>query len=123
MNEGLEVSDLLEYATLWPASNAVADTFGNLRIGKRVLIPSGWSFKSAVSADPHSGATQAIGKVHVDRVIALGSILYRGKPENYVAGSQLYVVIGYNESRDVYDSNERRSVDIAYWNSALPAGA
>lgn len=122
MNEGLEVSDLLEWTTLWPSSNAVADTFGNLRVGKRIEIPAGWIFRTDLSADPHSGATQVVGKVYVDRDVSIGSILFRGRPSEYYSGQQLYVAVGYNESRDVYDENKRRTVTIALWNGTLPEG-
>lgn len=120
INELLETSDLQEWATLWLASNAVADAFGNKRVSKAVQIPSGWRLTSNLSADPHSGAETIVGKVNVDRPITRGSIIFRGAKDDYKSGDQLYQVIGYTESMDVNDECERRAVFIALWNTALP---
>lgn len=120
INELLEESDLLEWATLWSASNAVADAFGNKRVSKACNIPARWRFKTVRSADPHSGSLQVMGKVNVAQDIALDSILFKGKQEDYKPSDQLYKVVGFNSSNDINNENSRRSVDIALWNEALP---
>lgn len=121
VGEGLETDDLLHTGTLWPKSDAVANQFGEVRSAAPCEIECRFSINSNTKNDPQSAATQAIGKVYVDREVSLGSILRKGtikKPES----KTFYEVVGYNEKDDVFCDNTRRWVDVALWHGQLPDG-
>jgi hypothetical protein len=118
---GLEVSDLVQKATLWPKSTASAGIFGNPRIGPRVEIDCKWQFKALLSSAANSLALSVVGTVWVDRAIPIESILRRGTVAEPLEPT-LYVVVAYSEIPDINCWEFRRSVMVSLWNDTLPEG-
>ena len=119
---GVETDDLLQQAILWPASDAVADEFGAVRLDPSKDICCRWSLESTLSADVNSNAVQVVGKVFVVEEIPLGSILRKGT-KSKPGSKTLYEVVGYCEKFDVFAEEARRYVQVSLWNGQLPAGA
>lgn len=115
----LELDDLLQYGVMWATAGSSED--GSQRVVAPVEIRCRWELGSILVDSSLANNYQIAGRVFVDRVIALQSILWMGKLKDKPASPEpLVQVVDFKEKWDVKCRYARRTVIIAAWNGQLP---
>lgn len=115
----IEVSSLHQKAVLW----AYYDTDGNgePRVSEPVEIDCRWEHVVSQMLSPQGEPIAVDGEVFVDRVIAVGSVLWKGALADLPATpTALKEVLAYVEVPDIKGRNYERSVLTRRFRESLP---
>lgn len=115
----LETSELNQRAVLWAASGT--DNYGEHTVNAATEIAARWESGLAEAVGAQGAVIASSGTVVVDREIAVGSILWKGKLCDVpTPKTNLHQVIDYQETPDVKARNYRRVVTLARYSDELP---
>lgn len=117
-----ETADRHQTAVLWPATGF--DKYGDVTIadadGTQVKVR--WEDRKSESLDAQGNTIGTDATVVVDRVIAVGSIMWQGKKDDLADPPvNLKQVVEYSAIPDVKGRNIRRVVKLVRYSNELPA--
>lgn len=113
---------LTEKAVLWQMGVGNADAYGRERVGPETEIDCRWEEDKNLSRSGNASTEQVVATVDVDRAIAVGSRMWRGKKVDRppAFNGTLRKVVSYHEVNDVKGIETRRWVTLAKVNDTLP---
>lgn len=114
-----EVASLKQYAVLWPFLRY--DEKGEPVVSSPIEIRVRWLDAFSENANADEGTKTSSPTIEVDREIAIGGILWKGRLTE-VSGSPsgLVMVIGSNSTPDIKGRFYARSVSTVRWKRNLP---
>lgn len=105
---------------LWPSIGVDAD--GEAKVGPAVQVLTRWEQGRGNTSRPHSAEESVTATIIVDRVVPIGSILWKGKinavPEVI---HDLVRVMDYREVPDIKGRNKQRLVLVSAYSDKIPA--
>ena len=115
----LEITGLIDYAVLWAVSST--DGYGQFKVSDPVEIMVRWDGSQVESSDPQNTVLATPSEVLVDRVIAVGSVMWHGRlrdlPDTLTG---LVVVTGYEAIPDIKNRFTQRTVTLTHHGDTLP---
>lgn len=116
----METSHLKQKAVLWAATGV--DSYSEVKVSAAVEVPVRWETGQKEAIDPQGSTIALESTVYVDRVVAVGSILWLGKLVD-VPGTptNLRQVVIFKAVPDVKGRKFRYSVGVIKYSNELPA--
>jgi len=116
----LEQSCRFQDAVLWAAGSI--DNYGQYQVQSPVEIKVRWEDVQEEIGDPAGGTVITSSRVFVDRVIAVGSLMWEGKLEDLPTPvTNLKRVASYSKIPDIKGRNDRRFVQLVTYSDSLPS--
>jgi hypothetical protein len=119
--------DFPHVAVLWVRLGT--DRRGNPLLAAPVEVPCRWVYSNRISQDQNGEAVTLTATAKVDRMIPVGSLMWRGTFADmpagtgpWAAGSQPSEVLTYEEADDVRAREVYREVGMGRWRASPPAG-
>lgn len=115
---------LRQTAVLWPKSGVNA--YGQATVGSPVELRVRWEWTRSEVLDPLKAPTALDASVVVDRVIAVGSLMWLGELSDFVGtgsgweGHEIYEVKAYEETPDLKNRVSMRTVGLMRYKGTLP---
>ncbi len=114
----IETSGLHQKAVLWVESGF--DNDGNVKVVAAVEIDVRWIEGKGDIRNAQSGSIDFDATAVIDREIAVGSIMWKGELDDYVATVVKYQVVDYREVPDIKGRKFRRVVKLMKFGTELP---
>ncbi len=115
----METDFLFQKAVLYTASGV--DGYADVKLSAGIEISCRWETGKHQSVDANGNTIAVDSVVYVDRVITVGSILWKGKLIDLPSTpTDLKEVVGYEEIPDVKSRKFERSVSVMKHSNELP---
>lgn len=115
----LETTDCRQDAVLWAVNGA--DARGNPTVSAAIALKVRWEDETREAVDENGAPIATVATVVVDRVVNVGSILWKGKLANVPSPTvDLFRVVTRRDTPDLKNRNVRRVLGLMKWMDALP---
>ena len=110
--------DRKQKAVYW-AHNGV-DSSGRVKLSAASEKRVRWVEKQSHMLDREGNNVAIDVQCVVGEELTVGSIMAEGASDDYSSGDQLYEIIAYNETPDLYNRFKRRTVGLRKFGTSLP---
>ena len=115
----METAFRTQYVVLWTGGSL--DNYGQYQVASPVEIKVRWEDTQEEIEDPAGGTIITSSRVVIDRVITVGSIMWKGKLDDLPSSpTNLKRVVSYIEVPDIKGRSSRRVVLLTAYSDTLP---